>query len=128
MSALTDGVLHATIGVSSLSKAKGFYSDTLQLTLEEEIPDAGLMYRSAGGGTLQVYESQYAGTSKSTAATFEVRDLDTAMTELRGRGATFEDYDQPGLKTTDGVFAMGDFRGCWIKDPDGNILSIVQRG
>jgi catechol-2,3-dioxygenase len=30
-----------------------------------------------------------------------------------------------GIKTDDGVAAMGDTRAAWLKDPDGNILEIV---
>jgi hypothetical protein len=50
------------------------------------------------------------------------------MGDLRGRGLTFEDYDFPGLKTTNGVAQLGDSHGAWFKDPDGNILALIQRG
>ena len=45
---------------------------------------------------------------------------------LRGKGVTFEDYDLPGLKTVNGIADLGDIRGAWFKDPEGNILSVVQ--
>jgi hypothetical protein len=39
---------------------------------------------------------------------------------------TFEDYDLPGLKTVDGIADLGGIKGAWFKDPEGNILSVVQ--
>lgn len=48
------------------------------------------------------------------------------MAELRARGVTFEEYDQPGLKTVDGVMEASGMRGAWFKDSEGNILSVVQ--
>jgi hypothetical protein len=30
----------------------------------------------------------------------------------------FEEYDMPGFKTEDGVFAMGPYKAAWFKDND----------
>jgi hypothetical protein len=38
----------------------------------------------------------------------------------------FEDYDLPGVTTVDGIAELGGIRGAWFKDPEGNILSVVQ--
>jgi hypothetical protein len=50
------------------------------------------------------------------------------MSELRGRGVTFEEYDLPHLKTENGVYTdqRRGAKGSWVKDPDGNILAITQ--
>ena len=58
-----------------------------------------------------------------------VNKSDVTMADLRSRGVKFESYDSPGLKTKDGVAELGPHRVrvCWFKDPDGNILSIVER-
>jgi hypothetical protein len=32
----------------------------------------------------------------------------------------------PGLKTVDGIATMGEEKGAWFKDPEGNILSLGQ--
>ncbi|MDQ3913055.1 MAG: hypothetical protein M3305_15065 [Actinomycetota bacterium] len=45
---------------------------------------------------------------------------------LRSRGVTFEEYDMPGLKTVNGIAHFGPDKVAWFKDPDGNILSLVQ--
>ena len=48
------------------------------------------------------------------------------MRDLRGRGVRFEDYDMPGLKTTDGVATLEGERAAWFRDPEGNILCLHQ--
>jgi hypothetical protein len=50
------------------------------------------------------------------------------MNELVERGAAFERYDQPGIKTDErGVFDAGRFRAAWLCDPDGNTLALTQQ-
>ena len=116
---------HATIAVSDLDRARRFYEDTLGLKAREERTD-GVSYET-GGTWFLVYPSQFGGTNQATCMTFEVRDLDAAMDDLLGRGVTFEQYDLPGLKTDErGVAEIQDVRGAWFKDPDGNILAVVQ--
>ena len=34
-------------------------------------------------------------------------DLDAELAELRSRGVVIQEYDMPGLKTTDGVADLG---------------------
>jgi hypothetical protein len=43
-----------------------------------------------------------------------------------GRAISFEEYDLPGLKTVNGIAELGGIKGAWFKDPEGNILSVVQ--
>ena len=125
MTALTEARARATVAVSDLDRARDFYKDTLGLTLEGELP--GLTTFRCGDGTvLDVYQSAFAGSAKSTVASFQVTDLSAAMMELRGRGVTFEEYDEGPMKTTDGVVELGGVRGAWFRDPDGNIVGLVE--
>jgi hypothetical protein len=40
---------------------------------------------------------------------------------------TFESYDMPELKTDDrGIAQLGDERGAWFKDSEGNILALFE--
>jgi catechol 2,3-dioxygenase-like lactoylglutathione lyase family enzyme len=116
---------HATIAVTDMDRAKGFYGKTLGLAVKEERAD-GVMYEASGTWFL-VYPSQFAGTAKSTSMTFEVQDLNTTVKELREAGVTFEEYDFPGLKTVDGIAEIEGERAAWFKDPDGNIIAVGQR-
>jgi catechol 2,3-dioxygenase-like lactoylglutathione lyase family enzyme len=116
----------ATVAVSDLDRAKKFYGETLGLPIKDERAD-GVTYK-AGNTWFLVYPSQFAGTSQSTCMAFEVDgDLETAVKELRDGGVTFEEYDLPGLKTTNGIAEIGGVKGAWFKDPDGNILAVGER-
>ncbi len=55
-------------------------------------------------------------------------DIAAEMGDLRARGVRFEEYDLPGLKTVEGVWAQGAERAAWFRDPEGNILCIHQGG
>jgi catechol 2,3-dioxygenase-like lactoylglutathione lyase family enzyme len=117
---------HATLAVSDLDRAKRFYGETLGLSIKDERAD-GVTYQ-AGDTWFLVYPSQFAGTSQSTSMAFEVDgDIETAVKELRDRGVIFEEYDLPGLKTENGIADVGDVKGAWFKDPDGNILAVAER-
>lgn len=125
MTALTNARARATVAVSDADRARSFYQDTLGLTLEGELPGV-TTFRCGDGTVLDVYESAFAGTAKSTVASFQVTDLTAAMAELRGRAVAFEEYDEGPMKTTDGVVEFGGMRGAWFRDPDGNILGLIQ--
>ena len=59
-----------------------------------------------------------------TAAAFVVDDVTAVVRELRGRGVTFEDYDQPGLKTVDGIAEFEGVKSAFFVDSEGNIIAI----
>jgi hypothetical protein len=73
-----------------------------------------------------LYKSDYAGSAEHTLLTFASPDLKADMAELRKRGATFIDYDLPGLKTVDGLAEFGPVKNAWVKDSEGNILGFVE--
>ena len=115
----------ATLPVTDVDRAKGFYEGKLGFTLEEENA-GGLLYRVADSYVF-VYPTQFAGTNQATAASFDVEDIAAAVAELRGKGVAFEEYDFPGLKTVDGISELEGELAAWFKDPDGNILALGQR-
>ena len=43
---------------------------------------------------------------------------------LRSKGIKLEDYDNPGIKTVDGIASLGEFKAAWFTDPGGNILCV----
>ena len=112
--------------VDDLEKATRFYDEVLGLRRVNEEPGTAVTYRS-GKTTLNVYQSEFAGTNKGTAALWEVDDLDGAVRELKSKGVTFEHYDTPGLERDGDLYRAGDFGVAWFKDPAGNILSIQTR-
>ena len=115
----------ATLAVSDLDRARDFYENTLGLTPIQDDP-GGVLYRS-GESVVLVYPSEFAGTNKATAAAWAVGDdFDAIVRELAEKGTTFEHYDHLPDTTRDGdVHTTGDFKAVWFKDPDGNILNLV---
>jgi catechol 2,3-dioxygenase-like lactoylglutathione lyase family enzyme len=115
----------ATLAVSDLGRARDFYETTLGLATVDE-PPGSVLYRS-GSSVLLVYESEYAGTNRATAASWAVGDdFDAIVDDLRAKGVAFEHYDDLPETTRDGdIHLMGELKGVWFKDPDGNILSLI---
>jgi hypothetical protein len=73
-----------------------------------------------------MYPSAGAGTSRASCLFWAVNDIEKEVTELKDRGVTFERYQMPGM-TMDGDIAVGGgTKSAWFKDPDGNILAIIQ--
>ncbi len=115
----------ATIAVTSVDTARRFYGDVLGLTIEEQ-EEKSVFGLKSGATSILVYESEFAGTNKATAATWIVgKDLDAIVGTLKSRGVTFEHYDFPGTTRKGDIHEAGTVRVAWLKDPDGNILSLV---
>ena len=116
----------ATIAVSDLGAARSFYENDLGLQLAMDMGEA-VVY-SSGGSQVMVYRSDFAGTNKATVATWSAGDdFDRIVDDLHGKGVPFEQYDLPGTSRDGDVHILGDMRGVWVTDPDGNILSIVDQ-
>ena len=97
---------------------------TVGLTGGEDRPDGGRSYPCGGGTSIHVYPSAQAGGSGSTAAAWDVDDVDRTVDELTGRGLQFERYDEPFATDEKGIARLGDAAVAWFKDPDGNVLAI----
>ena len=115
------------IAVKDLDRARKFYEDTLGLKAEEEMGGEVLTVTS-GSTPITVYRSEFAGTNKATALTFQVDDVETEVRELKEKGIFFEHYDLPGLQQQGDVYVAEGFKTAWFKDPDGNILSLAEGG
>jgi catechol 2,3-dioxygenase-like lactoylglutathione lyase family enzyme len=114
----------ATLAVSDLERARDFYENTLGLEALQET--AGTIVYKSGNSVVLVYPSEYAGTNQATAAAWAVGDdFDAIVQELRAKGTTFEQYDLPETSREGDVHVMGEFKAVWFKDPDGNILNLV---
>jgi catechol 2,3-dioxygenase-like lactoylglutathione lyase family enzyme len=114
------------VPVNDMAKAKEFYEGTLGLSDGKDEGDGGTTYEFAEGTRLHVYPSPGHTGSGATLAGFRTDDVDGFVDELSSNGVTFEQYDQGDLKTDErGIADLGDVRGAWFKDPDGNILAVV---
>ena len=117
----------ANLAVKDLQIAKKFYQDMLGLTPVDAEGHEVVVFRS-GNSTINVYRSKYAGTNQATAVTWAVGDgLESIVAKLKAKGVTFEHYDMHGMKREGDVHVSGDMRVAWFKDPDGNILNLVNQ-
>ncbi len=115
----------ANIAVKNLEIAKKFYEETLGLTQIGAEGQEVIVFRS-GSSTIYVYKSQYAGTNQATALTWVVgKDIERVARELKAKGVTFEHYDMPDMTREDDIHVAGNMKVAWFKDPDGNILNII---
>jgi catechol 2,3-dioxygenase-like lactoylglutathione lyase family enzyme len=112
------------IAVKDLDRARRFYEDTLGLKTRDEWGEGVTL--ESGGTSINLYKSEFAGTNKATALNFDVDDIDREVGELKDRGVMFEHYDLPGLEPKGDCYVAEGMKTAWFKDPDGNILSLIE--
>jgi predicted enzyme related to lactoylglutathione lyase len=122
---LSNAPLSATLPAVDIERAKKFYAEKLGLKESASQEPGGVTFDCGNGTQLYIYQRAPVKV-EHTLASFMVKDLAAEMTELRGRGVVFEEYDFPGLKTVNGIADMGGFKAAWFKDSEGNILGIGQ--
>ena len=125
---LGDKSAAATVAVKDMEAAKKFYEGVLGLKATETDDPGGTLYKS-GDSMVFVYTSEFAGTNKATAVSWGVGDdMEAIISDLKAKGVAFEHYDNlPGVTMQGDVHVMGDLKAAWFKDPDGNILNLVNR-
>jgi len=114
-----------TIPARDLTRARAWYADKLGLTTGQEEAEA-LLYRSGEDRLFLLFSSPGAGTARHQLAAWVVEDLEAEVAELRGRGVEFEEYDQPGLRTVNGIAVTPVGKAAWFKDSEGNVLTMTQ--
>jgi catechol 2,3-dioxygenase-like lactoylglutathione lyase family enzyme len=115
----------ANIAVKDLAVARRFYEGTLGLEASGGQGDEVAVYRS-GHTTVFVYRSDYARTNQATALSWVVgARIDELARALKAKGVAFEHYTMPGMTLDGDIHVAAEHRIAWFKDPDGNILSLV---
>ena len=121
---LASSILQTIVWTSRLAEAEKFYGEVLGLHLKAR--SHGALVYDVGGSDLRVSPVPSTQPSAHTVLGFAVADIRTIVESLMERGIRFEripgfSHDPMGiLATPDGS------RVAWFRDPDGNLLSIVQ--
>jgi extradiol dioxygenase family protein len=120
----------ATVGVRDIAAARNFYGKVLGL----QEGDPGNCKHSeviafiSGNSRILVYQSDFAGTNQATAITWDVGEqIGQVVAELKANGANFEHYNFEGMRLEGDIHVSEQMKVAWLKDPDGNFLSINGR-
>jgi len=107
-------------------KARAFYQDRLGFEFVGD--DQFALVMRAGESMIRIAKVGDFSPAPYTVLGWEVRDMEPVVRWLSARGVAFEKYPfvqdrELGIWTT----PNGD-KVAWFKDPDGNVLSVSQRG
>ncbi len=116
----------AALPAQDIARARKFYEQTLGLAPSEVGTDGSAWYKT-GETMFFVFQSQGKASGDHTQMGLEVEDIVAAVNELKSKGVKLEEYDSPQLKTNNGIVDMGESRGSWFKDTEGNLISVIQR-
>jgi catechol 2,3-dioxygenase-like lactoylglutathione lyase family enzyme len=114
--------------VKDLKKAKEFYSEVLGLKVGED--DWGLtLHLPDSEAKVYVYQKDDHEPAVFTVFNLVVDDIDKAVDALVEKGVKFEKYE--GFNQDEKGVARGKEANmgpdiAWLKDPDGNIFSVLQ--
>ena len=115
----------SSFSVKDLERAKRFYGQTLGL--EVTTGAEGVLELHVRGQDIIIYPKPDHVAATFTVLNFTVAHLAVAVRELSKLGVVFEKYNLPGIQTgTDGIFRDGDRAMAWFKDPDGNVIGLIE--
>jgi catechol 2,3-dioxygenase-like lactoylglutathione lyase family enzyme len=121
---LASSRLQPIICTARLSEAQRFYGETLGLPLKSH-SHGGIIY-DVGGGDLLLMPVPSWQPSSHTVVGFSVADLLKVMDELERRGVRWERVPHLPQDGSGVVETPWGAKVVWLRDPDGNFLSIVQ--
>ncbi|MBA3678269.1 MAG: VOC family protein [Sphingosinicella sp.] len=121
---LKDKNSSAIVAVSDIARAREFYEGKLGLEITDESMGDVLTFRT-GATFLTAYVSEFAGTNRANAVTWDCGDeIDAIVSDLEARNVAFEHYPDIG-RLEGNVHVAGEAKLVWLKDPDGNILHLL---
>ena len=106
---------------TNLGAAREFYGERIGLEVLIESDDF-VTFKCGGDSRLVVTRSSTGASEPQTKASWRVGNLAAEVAELRSRGVEVEEYDEPDLKTVDGIADVGFALAAWLVDPHGNSL------
>ena len=121
---LSSARLQTIVCTARMAEATKFYEQTLGLRCTS-ISHGARVY-DVGGGELRLSPVPSTEPTAHTVLGFAVADLGGVVETLTGRGVSLERF--PGFPhDARGVVTLPDrTRVAWFRDPDGNLLSVVE--
>jgi catechol-2,3-dioxygenase len=122
---LAEHPIDVMLTAPDLGAVRQFYGDQVGLDVLIESDDF-VTFRCGGASRLVVTRTSEPSTEQTTKASWRVADVAAEVAELRARGVDVADYDEPGLRTVDGVADVGFALSAWLVDPGGNTIGLLQ--
>jgi catechol-2,3-dioxygenase len=122
---LAEHPIDAMLTAADLVATRRFYADGVGLTVLIENDDF-VTFGCGGDSRLVVTRSTTPSAEQTTKASWRVADVAAEVAELRARGVEVVEYDEPYLKTVDGVADIGFALTAWFVDPGGNSIGLLQ--
>ena len=120
---LSDFSAYATLPTADIEGLRRYYEDVLGFTVREETP-AGIFYEAGHGTYFAVTRQTGKASGAHTQLGFRVTNIERVVAELKARGAVFEEYQTPA--TVNGIASVPVGRAAWLRDPDGNLIGMVE--
>ncbi len=117
----------SSFAVRDLAAAKKFYSEVLELTIEDAF--MSLRLKLTGAGEVNIYPKPDHVPAVFTILNFSVENIDEAVDTLVQKGISFERYEGFSQDEKGIMRGLSQNRGpdiAWFTDPSGNILSVLQ--
>lgn len=116
------GVHHMAIITDDVARLRAFYVDVLGLPVVGGFPGHEIIFIGVGGTAIELVprEMQPGAGAGWDHLALEVADIDAAYAELTARGVLFHVPPKPFPPAAPSV------RIAFFKDPDGNVLELVQ--
>lgn len=119
----------SSFSVDNLHEATLFYNDVMGLEIINE--EMGISFALPSGGTAFVYQKDGHQPATFTILNFVVEDIDQAVDMMLARGVVFERYEGLPVAQDDKGILRGLAAGqgpdiAWLRDPAGNVVSIIQ--
>ena len=108
-----------------LAAVKEFYGDRVGLDVLVENDDF-VTFGCGGDSRLVVTRTSTPSGEQQTKASWRVTDVAAEVADLRARSVEVVEYDEPGLRTVDGVADIGFALTAWFVDPGGNTIGLLE--
>jgi catechol-2,3-dioxygenase len=122
---LAEHSIDVMLTAPDLGAARRFYGERVGLEVLVDSDDF-VTFRCGGDSRLVVTRSSGPSIEQTTKASWRVADVAAEVAELRARGVEVVDYDEPGLRTVDGVADVGFALSAWFVDPGGNTIGLLE--
>ena len=115
--------VHTTLPTADIDRLRAWYEGVLGFTPMAIRPNA-VLYETTPGSVFAISRGSVLSSSTHTQIAFTVDDIDAEVADLDVGGVVFEEYETP--RTDGGIATIGPGRAAWFKDPDGNLLAVLQ--